>query len=159
MSINPTGRSGSLNLNTNSTTTRQSTRSDFGNAVRQGLGNTANAVGGAVSTAAPMVPGGAVVSAAVNGALGGSSGATGSMGAQAGFAGAGDIPFGGPGLGSATGEIHRKLPARFDESDQRDARNDAKLQLAIPAAAGKNAVRKPLLQHRFERDEDQARHG
>ena len=103
MSINPTGRSGSIQLNTNSTTTRQSTRSDFGNAVRRSLGNTANAVGGAVSTAAPMVPGGAVVSAAVNGALGSSGGATGTMGAQAGFAGSGDIPFGGPGLGTNTG--------------------------------------------------------
>ena len=103
MSVNPTGRSGSIQLNTNSTTTRQSTRSDFGNAVRRSLGSTANAVGGAVSTAAPMVPGGAVVSAAVNGALGSGGGSTGTMGAQAGFAGSGDIPFGGPGLGSNTG--------------------------------------------------------
>jgi hypothetical protein len=103
MSINPAGRSGSIQLNTNSTTTRQSPRTDFGAQVRSGMNSTANVVGGAVSTAAPMVPGGAVVSAAVNGALGGSGGASGSMGAQAGFAGAVDIPFGGPGLGTNTG--------------------------------------------------------
>ena len=102
MSINPTGRSGSISLNTNTSTTRQSGRTDFGAQIRNGLGTTAGVIGGAVSTAAPMVPGGAVVSAAVNGAIGGGSGG-GTMGAQAGFAGAGDIPSSGPGLNSNTG--------------------------------------------------------
>jgi hypothetical protein len=103
MSINPTGRSGSISLNTNTSTTRQSGRTDFGAQIRNGLGTTAGVIGGAVSTAAPMVPGGAVVSAAVNGALGGAGGGGGTMGAQAGFAGAGDIPFNGPGLSTNTG--------------------------------------------------------
>lgn len=102
MSINPTGRSGSISLNTNTSTTRQSGRTDFGAQIRNGLGTTAGVIGGAVSTAAPMVPGGAVVSAAVNGAIGGSGGGT--MGAQGGFASAGDIPFSGPGLNSPTGQ-------------------------------------------------------
>ena len=41
MSINPTGRSGSISLNTNTSTTRQSGRTDFGAQIRNGLGTTA----------------------------------------------------------------------------------------------------------------------
>lgn len=99
-SINPTGRS--LNLNTNSTTVRQSPRTDFGTQVRNGLGAGAGVVAGAVNTAAPYVPGGPVMAAAVNGAVGGATGG-GAVGGGAGFATAGDIPFSGPGLGTNTG--------------------------------------------------------
>jgi hypothetical protein len=101
MAINPTGRSGSMQLNTNSTTVRQSPRSDFGTQVRNGIGAGAGVVAGAASVAAPFVPGGAVVSAAVNGAA---AGMQGGGGAQGGFATAGDLPIaGGPGLGTPTG--------------------------------------------------------
>jgi hypothetical protein len=58
-------------------------------------------VAGATSVAAPFVPGGAVVSAAVNGAA---AGMQGGGGAQGGFATAGDLPIaGGPGLGTPGG--------------------------------------------------------
>jgi hypothetical protein len=106
MAINPTGRSGSMQLNTNSTTVRQSPRSDFGTQVRNGIGAGAGVVAGATSVAAPFVPGGAVVSAAVNGAASGmQGGGYSSQGAgNAGFATAGDLPIaGGPGLNTPGG--------------------------------------------------------
>ena len=101
MAINPTGRSGSMQLNTNTSTVRQSPRSDFGTQVRNGIGAGAGVVAGATSVAAPFVPGGAVVSAAVNGAA---AGMQGGGAAGGGFATAGDLPIaGGPGLGTPTG--------------------------------------------------------
>ena len=101
MAINPTGRSGSMQLNTNTSTVRQSPRTDFGTQLRNSIGAAGGAVAGATNVAAPYVPGGAVVSAAVNGAMGGQ--AQGAGGAGGGFASAGDIPFMGPGLNSKTG--------------------------------------------------------
>ena len=101
MAINPTGRSGSMQLNTNTSTVRHSPRSDFRTQVRNGIGAGAGVVAGATSVAAPFVPGGAVVSAAVNGAA---AGMQGGGAAGGGFATAGDLPIaGGPGLGTPTG--------------------------------------------------------
>ncbi len=102
----PSGRSGSMQLNTNNTTMRQSPRTDFGAQMRNGVAGGAQVAAGAVGVAAPFVPGGAVVSAALSGAaksMGGGGG--GSMGAASGGAGvsAGDIPFNGPDMNSATG--------------------------------------------------------
>lgn len=105
MAINPTGRGGSIQLNTSSTTVRQSPRTDFGTQMRNGIGAGAGVVGGAVGVAAPFVPGAAVVSAAVTGAgqamTGGGGGVGGGGGALA--VGTGDLPIGGPGLGTNTG--------------------------------------------------------
>lgn len=106
MAINPTGRGGSIQLNTGSTTVRQSPRTDFGTQMRNGIGAGAGVVGGAVGVAAPFVPGAAVVSAAVTGAGsamtgGGGGGMGGSGGALA--VGSGDIPIGGPGLNTPQG--------------------------------------------------------
>lgn len=106
MAINPTGRGGSIQLNTGSTTVRQSPRTDFGTQMRNGIGAGAGVVGGAVGVAAPFVPGAAVVSAAVSGA--GQAMTQGGGGMQAGGGGAmavgsGDIPVGGPGLNTPTG--------------------------------------------------------
>jgi hypothetical protein len=104
MAINPTGRGGSIQLNTGSTSVRQSPRTDFGTQMRNGIGAGAQTVGGAVGVAAPFVPGAAVVSAAVTGAGQGMSGGYNTGGASGGgFATAGDIPMGGPGLNSNTG--------------------------------------------------------
>lgn len=104
MAINPTGRGGSIQLNTGSTTVRQSPRTDFGTQMRNGIGAGAGIVGGAVGVAAPFVPGAAVVSAAVTGAgqamTGG--GAGGAMGAGGGFVTADSIPTFGPGLNTPT---------------------------------------------------------
>jgi hypothetical protein len=118
MAINPTGRGSSVQLNTTSTTVRQSPRTDFGTQMRNGIAAGAGTVGGAVGVAAPFVPGAAVVSAAVTGAgqaMGGgmAGGAGGQMGA-AGFAGAGDIPMGGPGMntpvqGGGTGNSQQDM--------------------------------------------------
>ena len=105
MTINPTGRGNSIQLNTGSTSVRQSPRTDFGTQMRNGISAGAGAVGGAIGVAAPFVPGAAVVSAAVTGAGqmmgGGSYGASGTSGG--GFVTAGDIPTGGPGLNSPSG--------------------------------------------------------
>lgn len=106
MAINPTGRGPSIQLNTDSTSVRQSPRTDFGTQMRNGIAAGAGAVGGAVGVAAPFVPGAAVVSAAITGtgqavAGGGGYGAQGTGGG--GFVTAGDIPMGGPGLNTPTG--------------------------------------------------------
>lgn len=104
--INPTGRGGSIQLNTGTTTVRQAPRNDFGTHMRTGIAVGANQAGQAIGVAAPFVPGAAVVSAAVSGAgnaVGGAGGGGQYAAANGGFAGVGDIPMGGPGLGSNTG--------------------------------------------------------
>ncbi len=91
MSIPVTGpgsRSGSVQLNSGSTTPRTSARTDFGTQVRNGVSAGGGAAAQAIGVAAPFVPGAAVVSAAV-------SGAAGSVGG--GGAGAGGGGFGGGG--------------------------------------------------------------
>ena len=110
MAINPTGRQdGSIPLNTNTTTVRQSPRTDFGTQMRNGIAAGAGTVGSAVGVAAPFVPGGAVVSAAVTGAAGGVAGSGGGFGAGGGAAGGvaqvggESIPFTGPGLNTPQG--------------------------------------------------------
>ncbi len=63
----PSGMSGSIQLNTGSTTQRQSPRTDFGQQFRSGVGTGANVVSGAVGVAAPFVPGAAEVANAIAG--------------------------------------------------------------------------------------------
>ena len=106
----PSGRSGSMQLNTGATTVRQSPRTDFGAQMRNGVAGGAQVAAGAAGVAAPFVPGGAVVSAALSGAansMGGGGGYGGSGGATASAGGpgvsAGDIPFQGPDMNSNTG--------------------------------------------------------
>ena len=99
ISTTGTGRGGSVQLDSGTTTVRQTPRTDFGTMVRNGVATGAGAVAGATSVAAPFVPGGAVVSAAVNGAAGAVSGAGGGYGSD----GTQAIPGTGPGLGSSTG--------------------------------------------------------
>jgi hypothetical protein len=105
MTIDPTqnGTRGSIQLDTSSTTVRQSPRTDFGTQMRNGIAAGAGTVGGAVGVAAPFVPGAAVVSAAVTGAGQAIQGGGSSLGGGAGTAGtvtAGvdGIPMNGPGL-------------------------------------------------------------
>lgn len=108
MAISPTGRSGSMQLNTSNTTVRQSPQNNFGSHMRTGIQVGANSTAGAIGVAAPYVPAAAMVSAAVSGAGNAMTGGTtvaggsasGTSGAQ--FAGVGDIPTAGPGLGSDT---------------------------------------------------------
>lgn len=107
------GRNGSMQLNTGSTSVRQSPRTDFGAQMRNGVAVGAGVAAGAVGVAAPFVPGGAVVSAALNQAAGSMAGGygTGAAGGQMGGAGmaggngfvtAGDLPLNGPGLNTPT---------------------------------------------------------
>ena len=106
MPINATGRGSSIQLNTSNTTVRTAPRNDFGTHMRTGIATGSQTAAGAIGVAAPFVPGAAVVSAAVSGAggaiAGGSGGSVG-MGSSGGrFAGVGDIPTAGPGLGTNT---------------------------------------------------------
>ena len=109
MAINVTdgGNRGSIQLDSGSTTVRQSPRTDFGTQVRNGVASGAGAAGAAIGVAAPFVPGAAVVSAAVTGAAGSvqGGGASGqSFNSAGGVAvGADGVPFGGPGLNTPTG--------------------------------------------------------
>src|SRR5512143_3660171 len=110
MAINVTGdgQRGSIQLDSSSTTVRQSPRTDFGTQVRNGIASGAGTAGAAIGVAAPCVPGAAVLSAAVSGTAGslGSGGAVGGGAAYGGGMGAGGtgsegIPMGGPGLNTA----------------------------------------------------------
>ena len=113
MALNVTGdaQRGGITLDSNSTTVRQSPRTDFGTQVRNGVSAGAGTAGAAIGVAAPFVPGAAVVSAAVSGAAGGIGGGGGYAGGAGGGAGGtgavatgpGGIPLGGPGLNSNTG--------------------------------------------------------
>jgi len=92
MSINVTGNGnrGSIQLDSSSTTVRQSPKTDFGTQVRNGIAGTAGTAGAAIGVAAPFVPGAAVVSAAVTGAAGSVSGSSGGV-----YGGGGSSPYGG----------------------------------------------------------------
>ena len=107
---NVSGRNGSMQLNTGSTSVRQSPRTDFGAQMRNGVAVGAGVAAGAVGVAAPFVPGGAVVSAALNqaaGSMGGYGGGAGGTMNSAGMSGggfvtAGDLPLNGPGMSTPT---------------------------------------------------------
>ncbi len=115
-SINPTGRGGSIQLNTGNTSVRTAPRNDFGTHMRTGIAVGAGAAGQTIGVAAPFVPGAAVVSAAVSGAgqamtggqgggnyMNAGMGGSGQMGGSTSFAGVGDIPTGAPGLNTPIG--------------------------------------------------------
>jgi len=53
-------------MSTNMSVARQTPNNDFGQKVKSGLDNTANALGTGLSTIAPNLPGGAILSAAVS---------------------------------------------------------------------------------------------
>jgi hypothetical protein len=94
---NNTTRGGSVTMNSQTSSTRTTNQSSFGTLVRNGVATGAGAAAGAATVAAPFVPGGAAITAAVNG------------GAQAaGFGGAAqgtqDVPGMGPGLNGAGGQ-------------------------------------------------------
>jgi hypothetical protein len=55
-----------VRMSTNMSVARQTPNNDFGQKVKAGLDNTANALGTGLSTIAPMVPGGPILSAAVS---------------------------------------------------------------------------------------------
>ena len=107
----PGSRSGSVQLNSSSTTPRTSARTDFGTQVRNGVAAGGGVAGAAIGVAAPFVPGAAVVSAAVSGVAGNVSGGGGFGGAGGGGAGiagstnigADGIPVGGSFLGAQQG--------------------------------------------------------
>lgn len=61
--IDPTS---TVRVSTNTTTERQTPKSDFGDRIRNGLQTVAGLVQQGASVAAPLVPGGAIVSAAVS---------------------------------------------------------------------------------------------
>lgn len=83
----PGSRSGSVQLNSATTTPRTSARTDFGTQVRNGVSAGAGVAGSAIGVAAPFVPGAAVVSAAVSGAAGSVGGGGGGFGGGSGSAG------------------------------------------------------------------------
>ena len=104
MAINVTGDDarGGIQLDSSNTTVRQSSRSDFGAQLRNGIAASAGTVSTAVGVAAPFVPGGAVVAAAVSGVAGSVSGGSQMSGSGAGGV-AESLPGAGPGLGTAAG--------------------------------------------------------
>jgi hypothetical protein len=105
------GTRGSITLDSGSSTVRQSPRTDFGTQVRNGIAAGGGTAGQAIGVAAPFVPGAAVVSAALTGAVGGAGGQPGGgFGGQGGAGIAGStnvgsdgIPVGGSFLNSPQG--------------------------------------------------------
>jgi hypothetical protein len=96
----PGSRSGSVQLNSSTTTPRTSARTDFGTQVRNGVAAGGGVAGSAIGVAAPFVPGAAVVSAAVSGAAGSVGGGFGGGGVNVGADG---IPVGGSFLNAQGG--------------------------------------------------------
>jgi hypothetical protein len=106
--VTGSGNRGSIQLDSGSTTVRQSPRTDFGTQVRNGISSGGGAAGQAIGVAAPFVPGAAVVSAAVTGSAGGQGGfggqGSGVAGAPAGTQfGPEGIPVGGSFLNTQQG--------------------------------------------------------
>ncbi len=103
-------RSASIRLSTVATTTRQTPKTDFGTVMRNGLVQASNVAVEGLRVAAPFVPGGAIVSAALAGATnslaantGGVGGGYGSPSAAIGSTASGLSSAGGGGLGSSYG--------------------------------------------------------
>lgn len=100
-------RSGSVRLSTVATTTRQTPKTDFGSVMRNGLIRTGQVVSDGLRVAAPFIPGGAIVSAALAGAnsaatMAGPSYAAGSGGGGYGSTASG-LSMAGSGPGGSTG--------------------------------------------------------
>ncbi|MGQ0507938.1 MAG: hypothetical protein ACT4TC_21760 [Myxococcaceae bacterium] len=83
--IDPTSSTSSVRQSTNLTIDRQTPKTDFGDRVKYGLESAAGAVAQGAALAAPFVPGGAIVSAAVSsvGSMSASAGNVGSVGSAA----------------------------------------------------------------------------
>ena len=62
--IDPGGSGGKIS--TNLTVDRQTPKTDFGDRVQNGISNAAGTVANGLSMAAPLLPGGAIISAAVS---------------------------------------------------------------------------------------------
>jgi hypothetical protein len=110
--INVSGdaRQRGVNLSNDSNVGRASPRTDFGTHLRNGVSAGAGVASSALSVAAPMIPGGAVLSAAASGISGGMGGGTGAYGSGSGgvpagtqFGGADNIPVGGSLLNTQSG--------------------------------------------------------
>ena len=69
-----------LRMSTNASVDRQTPKADFGDRLKAGVTNTAQAVAGGAALVAPMIPGAGIVSAAVS-SVGGMTNANGSTGA------------------------------------------------------------------------------
>jgi hypothetical protein len=109
MDQNNNVRSASIRLSTVATTTRQTPKTDFGTVMRDGLIRAGGVVADGLQVAAPFVPGGAIVSAALAGAntAAGYSGGGGGFGGGAQYmvaeGGAGTRGFGTSASGLAAG--------------------------------------------------------
>lgn len=104
-------RQASIRLSTVATTTRQTPKTDFGSVMRNGLIRTADVAMQGMQVAAPFVPGGAIISAALAGATNAIAGGGGGGGyASPGGTGGGGygatssaLTAPGPGLGASGG--------------------------------------------------------
>ena len=109
MDQNNNVRSASIRLSTVATTTRQTPKTDFGTVMRDGLIRAGGVVAAGLQVAAPFVPGGAIVSAALAGAntAAGYSGGGGGFGGGAQYmvaeGGAGTRGFGTSASGLSSG--------------------------------------------------------
>lgn len=100
--IDPTGSPG--RLSTNLSVGRQTPKSDFGDRVKAGLDTAAGAVATGAAVAAPLVPGGAILSAAVSSVTTMSNGG-GAVGAQ--YSASSSVPA--P-VGGTPGAINTTIP-------------------------------------------------
>lgn len=133
---NPNVRAGSIRLSTVATSTRQTPKTDFGSVMRTGLMKAGAVVADGLQVAAPFVPGGAIVSAALAGAnsasaMAGPSYASSSSALTAGGGGPAGGGGGAPGTYGSNGAL--AIPG---------ARPGLSTNMAQPASgfAGNNAV-------------------
>ncbi|MFZ5469600.1 MAG: hypothetical protein ACOZIN_09200 [Myxococcota bacterium] len=88
-----------VRISTNLSIDRQTPKTDFGDRVKAGLDNAAGAVANGAALAAPFVPGGAIVSAAVSSVTQMSSGTASGQATSAAYAATGVVNLPGAGTG------------------------------------------------------------
>lgn len=87
--MTPSIKNSSIRVNVKQTTSRQTPKTDFGSVLKQGLNTAADITLQGAAIAAPFVPGGAVVSAAISGVQQMRNVAGGALGSSSGALGAG----------------------------------------------------------------------
>lgn len=94
-----------VRISTNLSIERQTPKTDFGDRVKSGLDTTAGAIANGAAAAAPFVPGGAIVSAAVSSVTQLSSGASSGQAVSAsyGMTGVVSVPGSGGGINTTVG--------------------------------------------------------
>lgn len=99
-----------VRISTNLTVDRQTPKTDFGDRLKAGLDNAAGAVANGAALAAPFIPGGAIVSAAVSSVTQMSNGTSSGQAASSAYAMSGVVTLPGAGTGGINTTVGPDAP-------------------------------------------------